>query len=151
MKLTHDQIEAMQRGEPVTIPSPELGSDIVLLRREEFERLRQAVEPNEQNSLAHDAPTELAPGVRRAKEAFLRDLPNLLPDRRFARRWALYHLEQRRFMAATKEEAVREALRLNLPDDEIYFARVSSHGEGPVEVDPSLFEFDEASSSASES
>lgn len=36
MSFTADQLESLRKGEPVQIPAPELGEDVVLIRASQF-------------------------------------------------------------------------------------------------------------------
>ncbi len=44
MKLTVEQIEAVKKGDPVRISMPEIGKDVVLLRAEDYEEIREALD-----------------------------------------------------------------------------------------------------------
>lgn len=43
MDLTTDQVQAVRQGEPVPLVPPEVGEECILLRRDVYERVKQAV------------------------------------------------------------------------------------------------------------
>ena len=68
MTLTADQIESLQRGDPVRIASPDVGEDLVVLRASTFEELRELLEERPEKR----AWAELA---RKARDAWARENP----------------------------------------------------------------------------
>jgi hypothetical protein len=44
MNLTSEQVQALREGEPVPVVPPEIGEECVLLRRDAYDRVREAVE-----------------------------------------------------------------------------------------------------------
>jgi hypothetical protein len=49
--LTDEQREAVRNGEAVHVPAPEVGGTVVLLRAEQYERLRELLEEEEDRKL----------------------------------------------------------------------------------------------------
>jgi hypothetical protein len=47
IQLTDAQREAVKNGEAVHIPAPEAGGDVVLLRAEQYQRLRELLEDDQ--------------------------------------------------------------------------------------------------------
>jgi hypothetical protein len=44
IELTEEQRQAMMKGEPVRLPVPEVGGDVVLVRAEEYDSIRELLE-----------------------------------------------------------------------------------------------------------
>ena len=59
-------------------------------------------------------PFAVAPGIRRSQEAFWRDLPELLRNKKNHDKWICYHGDERIGIAKTQEELFREVRRRNL-------------------------------------
>src|SRR5207249_11865538 len=107
----------------------------------EYERLAGA--PQRPAGQPHP---EIPPMIRRSQQAFWRDLPGLLMDRRNHRQWAAYHGEDRVAIARTKVDAYQECFRRGLNRGEFYvgWLRLSRDGIPPwgtFESDRSLYEF----------
>jgi hypothetical protein len=139
--LTAEQREEIKRAgdEPVRIEDPETHATYVLLRAEVYEGLKLPPS-SEGESLLN---SEIPEGIRRAKDAFLRDLPGLMSRKRLRGRWALYHLEKRIGIWRNPQRMLRKSLKLGLPEDEIYYGDIAPYPEEPEEVETSLFEFEE--------
>src|SRR6516164_4927508 len=101
-------------GNPVRREDPETHTAYVLIRAEEYDRLRPDSEPE-------NLQTEQVPeGIRRSKEAFLRDLPGLLARKRLHRRWIIYHGDVQVGIARRGDKLLRKCATLGLRNDEIY-------------------------------
>jgi hypothetical protein len=50
MNLTIEQIEAVKKGEAVKLALPEVGGDVVLLRAETFEEMREIVSDDKEKA-----------------------------------------------------------------------------------------------------
>ena len=66
---------------------------------------------------ASGATFEIPPGIRCSQEAFWRDLPELLKNKKNRGKWVCYHGEERLGIAAREEPLLRECLRRGIPDD----------------------------------
>lgn len=44
IELTDDQCQALISGEPVRVSAPEIGADVVLVRAEQYESIRELLE-----------------------------------------------------------------------------------------------------------
>jgi hypothetical protein len=139
--LTVEQREEIQKAgdEPIRIEDPETHATYVLVRAEVYDGLRPTPAP-ESEDLSN---LEIAEGIRRAKEAFLRDLPGLLERKRLHGRWALYHLEKRIGIWRNPQRMERKIVKLRLPEDEYYYGVIRPHSPEPEEVKRSFFEVDE--------
>jgi hypothetical protein len=139
--LTVEQREEIRKAgdEPIRIEDPETHATYVLLRAEVYDGLRPPVAPECGNLLNAEVPE----GIRRAKEAFLRDLPELMSRKRFRDRWVVYHLEKRIGIWRNPRRMERIIVKLGLPEDEIYYGVIAPYPDEPEEVETSLFEFEE--------
>jgi hypothetical protein len=86
---------------------------------------------------------ELPPGVQRSKQAYLRDLPDLLADPRYRRQWVAYHGEERIAHAPTETALYQECRQRGLRDDEFYIGMVVPPLAEPETMDPSGEEYTE--------
>ena len=50
MNLTLEQIEAVKKGEAVKVPLPEVGGEVVLLRAETYEEMREMLEDDREKA-----------------------------------------------------------------------------------------------------
>ena len=140
IELTDDQRQALQaeQGKPIDVVDPATHQRYVLIACEQYERVRALLEPDpRQESLpvAEGIPT----GIFRSQQAFWRDLPELLLDRKNHGRWAAYHGDNRIGTAPTKAELVQAILRQGVARDEYYVGRIRPQALAPwepVEVEP---------------
>jgi|SRR5947209_7321635 len=120
IELTEEQrrrIEA-EPGRPVEVVNPATNRVYVLLAREQYEKVRSLlvsppVPPPQEGAAAGQIP----PGILRSQQAFWRDLPRLLSQKKLCGQWVCYHGDER-VGIATYEELIRECLRRGLRDDE---------------------------------
>jgi hypothetical protein len=73
-------------GNPVRLVDPETNTAYVLLKADDYDRLNPG--RDSEKGSAEQVPE----GIRRSREAFIRELPGFLARRRLHRRWALDHL-----------------------------------------------------------
>jgi hypothetical protein len=110
-------------GEIIRLMAPEIGGEVVLLRAEKFESIRNLlVQPS-----SLENPENLAgipPGILRSQQAFWRDLPELLKNKKNHGKWVAYHGDERIGIAASDEPLIRECIRRGVPDDEYYLAGI---------------------------
>lgn len=139
--LSVEQREEIRRagGEPIRIEDPEMHATYVLLRAEVYDGLKPPAAP-EYDDLSS---LEIAEGIRRAKDAFLRDLPALLQRQRLRGRWALYHLEKQIGIWRNPQRMLDKIVKLCLPKDEYYFGVIRPRSPEPEEIERSFFEVDE--------
>jgi hypothetical protein len=141
IELNAEQRQAMAQGQPVRIVDPLTHDAYVLVRAEEYERLANA--PQRPAGQPHP---EIAPLMLRSQQAFWRDLPGLLMNRRNHRKWAAYHGEDRVAIARSKADAYQECLRRGLSRGEFYVGKLEAAPDGippwgTIECDRSLYEF----------
>jgi len=112
--LTPEQRRLVQQAgdRPVRIEDPEMHQAYVLIRADVYERVRDVIEPRS------GAELHVPEGIRKSQDAFFRDLPELLKDRRLKGRYVAYHGDQRIAIAGDDAPLIRECLRHGLkPDD----------------------------------
>jgi len=123
--------------EPVRIEDPETHTTYVLLKEEVYERIKPASCPD------HLVSNQVPEGIRRSREAFLRDLPELLARKRLRGRWALYHGDKQVGIWRNPQRMLRRIVKLSLREDEIYSGVICPHPEDDNEIEHSFFEFEE--------
>jgi hypothetical protein len=127
-------------GNPVRLDDPETDTAYVLLKAEDYDRLKPNLAPEQV------AVEQVPEGIRRSKEAFLRDLPGLLARRRLQGQWVIYRGNERIGMARRGDKLLRRCAKLGLRGDEIYLGVIEPEYTEPEEIEHSLFEYDEVES-----
>jgi hypothetical protein len=124
-------------GNPIRLEDPETNRAYVLLKAEEYDRLQPHPD-------CDNVPTEQVPeGIRRSKEAFLRDLPSLLARQRLHRRWVLYHGNVQIGIARRPDKLLRKCIELGVRNDEFYLGVIEPHSQEPEQIEHSFLEFEE--------
>jgi len=127
IELTDEQRQALQRtGETPLFIDPRTKETYVLVRADLYERVRRVLEGN-------SAVTDIPAGVHRSQEAFWRELPGLLADRKNHGRWVSYHGEERVGIARTDTELIRACARRGIRDDACYLATIRPRALPPWE------------------
>lgn len=151
LELTAEQRRVVegQGGRPVEVVDPATRRAYVLIPREEFERVRPLLDDAPPAANPPEAPSfEIPPGIRRSQEAFWRELPELLKQRKLRKRWVCYHGDERVGIAKSATELVQECLRRGIKRTEFYVGWIEPRPVPPWEpevIEESLFEFtDEA-------
>ena len=85
---------------------------------------------------------EIPDSYRRSKDAFLRDLPDLMARKRLRGRWVLYRGDQQIGIWRNPRGMQRRIVKLGLRLDEYYCNVIEPYVE-PDEIETSLFEYDE--------
>jgi len=132
--LTDVQQQVLQanQGEPLEVIDPATGRQYMLLAREQYERVRQLLEPGDSSTAITSA---IPPGVLRSQQAFWRDLPGLVAQTRLRGHWVLYHGDERIGMAQDANELIRECVRRQLPDDCCFLATILPRRLAPWEIE----------------
>ena len=131
MILSDDQRKELAGTPPIRAIDPKTKQEYVLVPAELYERVRPLVAEAAVEELLPEVP----PGIQRSKEAFLRDLPDLLVNPKLDRWWAGYHLEQRVGIARTKTELVLEIERRGIRTEEWYVGIIRDHVPEPEEIE----------------
>jgi hypothetical protein len=117
IELTEQQRQALQgNGDCVEVVDPASRRAYVLLTREEYDRLR-STSPKGPAEPERPFP-EIPIGIRLSQEAFRRDLPELLKDRRLREMYVAYHRNERIGFARDMATLIQECLKRGLDDDE---------------------------------
>ena len=127
-------------GNPVRLEDPVTHTAYVLLRAEEYDRLKPELRRE------NPPPEQIPDGIRRSKEAFLRDLPGLLARKRLVGRWVLYNGDIQIGVSRRPDKLFAKAHKLGMKNDEFYLGAVEPHSTEPEEIEHSLFEYDELDS-----
>src|SRR5258708_916221 len=105
--LTPELKQAIEQAgdELVRLEDPQTRQTYVLLKSEVYEKIREIVGDEWEQSdtslkVTADAASRvedagIPEGIRRSQEAFFRDLPELLKDRRLRGKWIAYHRDER--------------------------------------------------------
>jgi hypothetical protein len=129
--LTPEQWRLIERAgdQPVLIEDPETHQAYVLVRADIYDRVRDRLAPRPAPDL------EVPEGIRRSQEAFFRDLPELLKDRRLRGKYVAYHGDERVKIGRSELEVIRECLRRRLSDDKYDVFVIEPQTPEPEEVD----------------
>jgi hypothetical protein len=128
---------------PVRIEDPETHIAYVILKEEVYRRIRELIpdEPSERLSHEHgelgslnDLP-EIPEGIQRSLDAFRRDLPELLKDRRLRGKWVAYHGDDRIGIARKQLPLLKKCVELGLEPEEFITDVIEPKPEEPEEVD----------------
>jgi hypothetical protein len=138
LRLSEEQRQALaaQPDAPLRLLDEQTQTAYVLLRADEYDRLRGKPTVKETDSV-------IPPGIRRSKDAFLRELPALLANPKLDRWWVAYHGDERLGIARNKMDLVRECLRRGLKLEEYYIGIITPHESEPEEIERSLYEYDD--------
>jgi hypothetical protein len=139
--LSPELREEIERAgdDPVRIEDPDTHTAYVLLKADVYDRIKPVLAPL-------DRTIEQVPeGIRRAREAFLRDLPVLLARKRLRGRWALYHGHKQIRISRRTDKLLRECDKRGLAEDDYYLGWIGPHSTDPDddEIEHSFFEFDD--------
>lgn len=135
--LTPEQRRAVeQAGEsPVRFEDPETHAAYVLLKAELYERFKPFVESKAEVDPQPRIDEEIPEGIRRSQDAFFRDLPELLKERRLRGRWIAYHGDERIGVADDDEPLIRECLKRGLKREEYDLFIIRPQSREPEQVD----------------
>ncbi len=138
--LTPEQRRLVEEAgdRPVRIEDPEMHQAYVLIRADVYERVRDVLEARPVLDL------QVPEGIRRSQEAFFRDLPEMLKNRRLRGKFVAYHGSERVKVAKSGTDVIRECLRRGLQSDQYDIFVIRPQSPEPEEVDyPSAWWFDE--------
>lgn len=92
------------------------------------------METTKQNDVNVDARIPETPmGIARSRDAFLRDLPELLANPKYDRWCVVYHGDEQICIAESEAEVVRERIRRGIREDQCYIGCICPHSEDEVE------------------
>jgi hypothetical protein len=116
-------------GRPVEVVDPEGRHSHVLIRRDQFEKVRSSLEPASASQIS----LEIPPGIRRSQEAFWRDLPELLKQRKLHGRWACYYGDEQVGIANDDAILFQRCVERGLKRNEFYVGYIERHSTPPWE------------------
>ena len=115
-----------QQGQPVDVIDPQTHEPYVLIARRRFDQLSSPL-PLAGASAKEASPADvIAEGIRLSQEAFRRDLPELLKQKKIFRHWVAYHRQERIGIAFDGNTLLDECIRRGLSDDEFYVGWIDS-------------------------
>jgi hypothetical protein len=128
IELTAEQRRAVEQsaGQPIDVIDPESRRHYVLIAAEQY---RPAVQSPDSSLL------EIPPGILRSQEAFWRDLPELLSQKKLRDQWVCYHGNERIGIAKDDIPLIRECIRRKLPEDSYYLGIICHHDLAPWETE----------------
>src|SRR5690349_19653243 len=111
IELTDAQRQALQaeEGRRINVVDPATQERYVLLRHEDYERLRALLDELPRSS--PEPSPRIAPLMLRSMQAYWRDLPELLKLKSKRCRWVAYHADERIGLGRTEAELHQEAMR----------------------------------------
>jgi hypothetical protein len=113
IELTEQQRRLAQEGQPIDVIDPQTNEAYVLLARQRFEQIRPLLIPQPPQQ-------EVPEGIRLSQEAFRRDLPQLLQQKRLKGQWAAYHRNERIALGSHAALLIQQCFERGLDDDELY-------------------------------
>ncbi|HYV35786.1 MAG TPA: hypothetical protein VE988_08795 [Gemmataceae bacterium] len=134
--LTDEQHQALraEQGKPVDVVDPGTNERYVLVAYQEYERVRSLMEPTARPAIAE--PMEAVPaGILRSQQAFWRDLPHLLAQKKLRGHWVCYRGNERLATAPDNVPLIRKVVQLGIPDDEYYLGVIRPHHIAPWETE----------------
>ena len=133
-ELTEPLQRALDTGGQVRLRDPRNDNVYVLMRESAGEKAVDSLK-------SEDEFADLAEGVRRSKQAFLRDLPALLQNPKYDRWCVVYHGEERIGPAPSEMDLLLQCQRRGLESDQYYVGIIAPH-ESNEEIEHSFYEFD---------
>jgi hypothetical protein len=125
----HRRLVEQAGDQPVRLEDTEIHQAYVLMRADVYERVRDVIEPRSGEEL------HVPDGIRKSQEAFFRDLPELLNDRRLRAKYVAYHGDERVKIGRSEVEVIRECLRPALRADRYDVFVIRPQSSEPEEVD----------------
>ncbi len=141
IELTPEQRQAVEQGEPVRVIDLLTHGVYVLVRAEVYERLATISQQP-----AEEAAPEIPAQLRRSVQAFWRDLPELLKNKRNHGKWVIYHGDERIGIEREAKVLIRECIHRGVEEGEYHLDTIEPRPYPPwhvEEVEYGLAEFDE--------
>jgi len=142
LELTREQQKAVDAagGEPVRVVDPRTRQAFVLVPAERYKD-GPRFPAGDHLPAESQLPREVPPGIQRSKEAFLRDLPSLLRQKKRRGQWVLYHGDRRLAFGKSQVELDRLFVRRGLKLTDVYVGHIRPHPPEPEIIDWHLWEF----------
>lgn len=133
IELSDQERQQVQQGQPLDVVDSKTNEAYVLIARAKFEQPQLAASPE----------LEIPEGIRVSQEAYRRDLPDLLKQKKMYRFWVAYHRNERIGIAYDGRTLLEECLKRGLDDDEFYVGWIHEYGflvDEEVEARPEHYE-----------
>ena len=145
IELSEHQEQQLREGRSVEVVAADDQQPFVLLARDQFERVRNLLDEPSHSS---EPERQVSPAMRKAQEAFWRELPDLLKLKSRKRQWAAFHGDERVCVTKHSVDAHQECLRRGLKSGEYYVGKIKMDPErippwGTFVVEGQLREFTE--------
>jgi hypothetical protein len=142
LELSREQQQAVDAtgGEPVRVVDPRTRRAFVLVPAERYENGHRFPDGGDL-PVESQLPREVPPGIQRSKEAFLRDLPSLLRQKKRKGQWVVYHGDKRLAFGKSQAELDQLCVRRGLALTEVHVGRIRPHPPEPEEIDTGVQEF----------
>ena len=129
--LTPEQRTLVEQAgdRPVRLEDAEMHQAYILIRADVYEKVRDVLEPGPTVTL------EIPEGIRKSQEAFFRDLPELLKNRRLRGKYVAYRGDERIGIASDDAPLIRECQRRGLNRDEYDILVIEAQSPEPEEID----------------
>ena len=129
----------------VRLEDPQTRQTYVLLKADDYDRIREILGDDwrqaassrgtMENAAWRMEESDIPEGIRRSQEAFFRDLPQLLNDRRLRGKWVAYHGDERVKIGRTQTEVIKECNRRGLETDQYDVFVIRAQSQEPEEID----------------
>jgi hypothetical protein len=142
IELTDQERLQVQQGQPVDVTDPRTNEAYILIARQHFDQLRSLLTKPPATPEPHEP--GIPEGIKISQEAYRRDLPQLLKQKKLYRQWVAYHRNERIGIAPSKRTLLVECFeRRKLADDEFFVGWVHEYGfleDEEVEPRPQHYE-----------
>ena len=124
IELTPEQQQALKEmnGKPVRFIDPSTKEVYVLMPGDRYERLTGHLLPS-----SHEPPPGLDPWFLRCMQAYWRDLPQLLQNKRLRGKWVAYKGEEQVVFGKTQTDVYQECFRRGLERGQFYVDKIEPH------------------------
>lgn len=132
MILTEEQRKELAGPLPIRAVDPETKQEYVLVPAEWYEQVR----PMKADPDPSPRDLQVPAGIRRSEEAFLRDLPQMMINKKHQGWWAAYQECRRIGIDRDPWKLLERIHDLGIQEDEYYLGVIRPHELEPEEVEP---------------
>ncbi len=148
IELSDEERRLAQQGQPLDAIDPQTNEAYVLIAKPRFEEVRSHLGPvvaalaGNGTGQAEAPELDIPEGVRLSKEAYRRELPELLKQKKLARQWVAYHRNDRICIGRDGGAVLEECFNRGLAADEFFVGWIDPCGfEVDEEVEPRLHHY----------